>query len=195
MTPLDELSVKAPRPAALYGRYARRLDPWWGFVIAAWVWATGALVVQVLALIAILRAFGLRDGSPGARVVALVLFLAVGALTIASFRWWRRHRLASKAALIRDGELVEVQVTARPFEAFGWKSRTALELVGANRRLRCVFNRWFLPTVGQPIMLLHHRALAHVVAFGPSGAMYAGHVVDGDAPGAVDLPVARVHRR
>jgi len=178
MTPLEELSVATPRSEALSKRYARRMDPWWGFVIAGAIWVVCTLVISSLATMKIGDALGYEDGSTGAQILSLSLLGAGAGLAVVTFVWWRRRRLASKEKLVRDGKLLEMEVTGRPFQLGGSRTRTAVDLEGPDRSLRCVFNRWFLPGKGETIHVLHHPEVSHVVAFGRSGAMYSGHVRD-----------------
>ena len=179
MTPLEELSVATPRSDGLCKRYARRMDPWWGFVIAGAIWAVCSLTVVSLAMMKIGTALDYQDGSHEMKVLSAIMMPAGAVLAIVLFQLWRRRRLATKEKLVRDGALVEMEVSGRPFQLGGSKTRTAVDLVGEDRSMRCVFNRWFLPTTGETIKVLHHRAVPHVVAFGRSGAMYSGHVTDG----------------
>ena len=179
MSPLQELSVDAPRPVPLARRYARKLDPWWGFVVAGVVWFVVVLVLTILAAIEVGEALGYADASTGAQVLTVIALVAGLTIGIAGFTWWRRRRLATKARLVRDGDLIEVEVTGRPFRLTGWKTRTTVDLAGHDRTLRCVFNRWFLPTPGDTITVLHHRSTHHIVAFDRAGAMFSGHVADG----------------
>jgi hypothetical protein len=179
MTPLEELSVAVPRSDALCKRYARKMDPWWGFVLAGAIWAVCALTIVTLAMMKIGGALGYEDGSHGAKMLSAFMMPIGAILAILAFRWWRHRRLAAKEKLVRDGALVEMEVTGRPFQLGGSKTRTAVDLVGDDRAMRCVFNRWFLPSTGETLSVLHHRDVPHVVAFGRSGAMYSGHVTSG----------------
>lgn len=175
MTALEELSVATPRPDALCRRYARKMDPWWGFTIAAAIWTVCSLTVVSLVVMELNPVFGFEDGSTGAKVLTLVLMLTGGFAAFQVFTWWRRRRLASKEALVRDGEMIEAFVLSRDIAAVSRKS-TVVELETADRTLRCEFNLWFVPTKGETIKVLHHRGGSHVLAFGRSGAMYSGHV-------------------
>lgn len=176
MTPLEELSIATPRADAVCKRYARRMDPWWGFVIAGVIWWVCVMSMTTVAMIKISDSLGYAAGSSGAKKLSMIALPIAFALTIFGFVWWRRRRLGTKEKLVRDGDLVDVEVTGRPFQLGGSKTRTAVDLVGADRELRCVFNRWFLPAKGDTIKLLNHRGVAHVVAFDRDGAMYSGHV-------------------
>jgi hypothetical protein len=175
VTALEELSVATPRPERLSRRYARKMDPWWGFGIAAAIWTICSMTVVSLVGLELNQAFGFADGSTNAKILTLALLALGGVGAVQVFRWWRQRRLASKERLVRDGELLEVVVTKRDSKVVSGKS-TIVELEGADRTLRCEFNVWFLPGKGETIKLLHHRDLDHVVAFGRSGAMYSGHV-------------------
>ncbi|HET9991746.1 MAG TPA: hypothetical protein VFQ65_24625 [Kofleriaceae bacterium] len=175
MTPLEELAVATPRDAALCKRYARRMDPWWGFVIAGAIWVVCTLAISVLATIKLGETLGYADGSTGAKVLSMILLVAGAAIAIVTFRSWRRRRLALKEKLVREGALLDMEVTGRPW---GDGKTTVVDLEGADRSLRCAFNRWFLPGKGETIKVLHHPQVSHVVAFGRSGAMYSGHVRD-----------------
>jgi hypothetical protein len=175
MTALEELSVATPRPEALCRRYARRMDPWWGFALAAAMWTICSLTVVSLVDMKLNDAFGFADGSTNAKILTLALLVVGGVAAVQAFRWWRQRRLAGKERLVREGELVDVVVVKRASSLVSGKS-TTVELEGADRALRCEFNVWFLPSEGETIKLLHHRGLDHVVAFGRFGAMYSGHV-------------------
>ncbi|MEP6864121.1 MAG: hypothetical protein ABJE66_26080 [Deltaproteobacteria bacterium] len=175
MTALEQLSVTAPRPEPLCGRYARKMDPWWGFVIAAAIWTVCSMTVVSLVGIEMNQVFGFADGSTGAKILTLALLATGGVAAVQAFRWWRHRRLASKVKLLRDGELVDVVVVTRDAAVVS-RTSTIVELEGADRTLRCEFNVWFLPGEGETIKVLHHRELDHVVAFGRSGALYSGHV-------------------
>lgn len=179
MTNLEELADDVPRPAQVAKRYARRLDPWWGFVIAGIIWAVCAQAIIAIVGIKVNSALGYEDASTGARVVMMTGLVVGGVLAIAGFIWWRRRRLAVKELLVREGDLLDADVTGRPFQLGGWKTRTAVDLECDDRALRCVFNRWFLPTPGDTIKLLHHPDVPHVVAFDRSGRMFSGHVRSG----------------
>jgi hypothetical protein len=130
-------------------------------------------------MIKIGTSLGYADASPEAKRLSLILLPLGLATGVSTFVWWRRRRLATKEKLVRDGDLIEVEVTGRPFQLGGWKTRTAVDLAGDDRQLRCVFNRWFLPSTGDTIKLLHHREVPHVVAFGRSGNMFSGDVRGG----------------
>ena len=63
MTALEELSVATPRPEALCRRYARKMDPWWGFALAAAIWTICSLTVVSLVGMKLNQVFGFADGS------------------------------------------------------------------------------------------------------------------------------------
>ena len=172
MSALEELSVPRPRPEALAKRYARRMDPWWGFVLAGVIWTICGFAMTMVLMLKITERLGLEAGSHGAQAAAIIGLLGGGAAIFFTFRWWRRSRLADKALLVRDGELIEVAVTGKPLRLTSTK--TTVDLEGGKRRLRCVFNRWFSPSTGDTFKLLHHRGVAHVVAFDRGGDMYSG---------------------
>jgi hypothetical protein len=177
MSALDELSIPAPRPDPLCRRYARKMDPWWGFVLAGVIWFACAMSMVTLAGIKLTSALGYADGSPETRRLSLIVEVAGLAATIGLFVWWRRRRLATKETLVREGDLVEVTVTGRPLQLS--KTRTVVDFDGDDRELRCVFNRWFLPRTGETVTILHHPRVPHLVAFGSSGGMFSGHVRSG----------------
>ena len=183
MAPLDELSIPVPRPEPLCKRYARRLDPWWGFVVAGTIWTVVAMVVTMLAMMKVSDRLGYEDGSRGAQVLAVISLVGAATFTIVTFRWWRTRRLASKATLIREGALRVMTVTGRPFR-LGRSTSTAVDLEGGDRTLRCVFNRWFAPLTGETIKVLHHPAVPHLIAFDRTGSMYSGHVRSGQVDAA-----------
>ncbi len=179
MSPLDELSVPAPRPEPICRRYARKMDPWWGFVLAGVIWFVCAMSMVTVAGIELTSSLGYEAGSLETRRLSLLIEIAGLVVTIGLFVWWRRRRIATKETLVREGDLVEVTVTGKPFQLAGTKTRTVVDLDGDDRQLRCVFNRWFLPRTGEVITILHHPGVPHLVAFGSTGGMYSGHVRSG----------------
>jgi hypothetical protein len=177
MSALDDLSVPVPRPQAVAQRYARQLDPWWGFVLAGAIWAVCTLVVSSLAMMKLGEALDIADGSTGAQVMTLVSLVVFATTGVIVFRWWRRHRLGRKEALLRDGDRLEVHVGR--LWSFS-RTKTVVELQAADRNLRCAFNRWFLPSNGSTITVIHHPGTSDIVAFDGSGSIYAGHVTGGE---------------
>lgn len=182
MTALEELDVPRPRPDELAASVVRRLDPWWGWAIAGALLALGGLVVGTLALITIAEPLGVADGTLAAQVMTpLCLALGLGAACLVFVRW-RRHRVAGKRALVRDGALARATVTDR------WrtvkKGRSDVELaVAGGPVLACVFNVWFGPAPGREVRVLWMRDCPTILAFDDAGRMYSGHVDGVAAPG------------
>jgi hypothetical protein len=175
MTDLARLDVPRPRPAALAASLVRRLDPWWGWVVAAVLLALAALVVGTLALVTVTPALGIADGTRAAQVTAAVCLLLAGVGAYVVFTRWRRARIGGKRALIRDGLLASATVVdgGRVLE----KGRSDLELaITGGPTLRCAFNVWFGPAAGREIRVLWQPGAPTILAFDAAGRMYSGHV-------------------
>lgn len=173
MTAFEELSVPKPRPPELCRRYARKLDPWWGFIIAGVIWTIYGMALSVVLMIQIMGRLNIEDGSSSARIASIVTLVVGGAAVFLSFRWWRLARLREKELLVREGDLLEMEVVGRPFQIS--KYRTTVDLAGSKRELRCAFNKWFSPR--GTLYVLHQPMVPHVVAFDRDGGIAQGHVV------------------
>jgi len=177
---LAELDVPPPRPDALCQRYARRMDPWWGFAIAAALITLFAVVITSVLAIKLMGWLGIRDGSTGAKIVSGGI-LVVGTVAARQvFRRWRRRRLAVKRRLVRDGVIHEVRVAASRRELLpsGTRQFSAIvRVVGPQVDEDVGFNLWFSPPVGTTIRVLHEPGLRPVVAFDAAGRMYNGLVL------------------
>ncbi len=172
---LAELSVPTPRPASLCREYARRIDPWWGFAFAGFLWVVMVNAMMLVATIKLCDALGYEDRSTDAKVLGDAMFVAGLAISVSTFIVWRRHRLGTKERMIREGELLEVAVVGKPF-TLRRKTQTMVVLEGERVEMRCVFNRWFSPNTGDTIEVLYHPTVSHLLAFGRHGDMYSGHV-------------------
>ncbi len=174
-SPIEELSVPTPRPDPLCREYARRIDPWWGFAFAGFLWIVMANAMTLVATIKLCDALGYEDQSSGAKALGGALQIVGLSLSVVTFILWRSHRLGTKERMIREGELLEVAVVGKPF-MLGNRTKTMVALEGEDVEMRCVFNRWFSPDTGDTIEVLFHPAINHLLAFGRHGEMYSGHV-------------------
>ncbi len=112
MSDLETLrTTPTPRPAALCGRYARRIDSIFGFVLYGALWF---FVACGMATAALFLGMWIVGPHPGAVAKAFVLGGWIGAFVGAWALYWRwvRSRLAPARRLIRDGVLVDGTVKA-----------------------------------------------------------------------------------
>jgi hypothetical protein len=175
---LAELDMQTPRPDELCARFARRMDPWWGFVIAGGLFMLVGLIVPTLVLIALGPRLGMVDGSHAAQVFSLG-GEAIGALVAWKlFARWRNARLGAKRELIRAGKLVDMTVDAQLSSLLRSRRYShCVRLSGGGVTLDCGFNLWFAPSPGETVHLLYKRGLVPVLAFDASGRMYNGQVL------------------
>jgi membrane protein implicated in regulation of membrane protease activity len=175
MTDLEALDVPRPRPEALATSVVRRLDPWWGWVVAGVLLGLAGFVVGTFVMLWVNPALGIADGTRAAQIAALLCLVLGEAAALTIFGQWRRRRLARKRALIRHGTLATATVVKRKRRVN--KGRSDLELaISAGPTLRCAFNVWFGPPPGREMRVLWARDNADLLGFDAAGRMYSGHI-------------------
>jgi hypothetical protein len=170
----DELDVPVPRPEALCRSFVRRLDPIWGYVFAACLLAVGGGVLGVLALITVTPMLGIAAKTLAAKISAIIALALGYLLAYVIFTRWRRARMGSKLALIRDGQLTKAMVEKRSMAVD--KGRTDITFALPDGTIMtCAFNFWFAPEAEAAVRVLWSGS-SHMLAFDRAGRMYSGHI-------------------
>lgn len=178
-SPFDEINVSTPRPEEVCQRFARRMDPWWGYVLAGLLYGVVMLGVTELLALKISEGLGFSDQSRGERIIVCVTLLVGAIASWQLFVRWRRRRIAHKRELVRNGRLIEVVVTKqmRNWARSSRRFSNVVRVTGAGLTLECGFNLLFAPREHQKFWLLHHPRIVAIVAFDDSGAMCNGLVL------------------
>ncbi len=141
MTDLEALSgAPVPRPARMVRQFARRIVPPVGFIlfgIVYFVVVANTLGVLPLLILVPSSAPGSAPSWIGYALLAWYVVAQVASWWV--FRRWMRRRQARAAALVRDGEIVDAEVT--PWKRVGRPLGSIITFRGVRVQLQLALTR------------------------------------------------------
>jgi hypothetical protein len=167
MTDLDAMSeATVPRPDRLAQRFARRLEPTWGFVLYGILYAAlVANVVGTIPLIFVVSSAWPADPSDAAMLATLGWYVVSQIPMWWLFRRWVRTRRSGPVMLVREGQLLDGTVIAHPMSQtmVGCAISVGDGVIGVPVKL----------PGDTPCKVLYHPGAKYAFVFGPDGRAVA----------------------